>query len=196
MGKIRYERVRTRRKSTRSHRFWQNCPIRWSNRSIHWHGSPCIRPLSPSKIAKAQDTRLHKTVDALSRTARMSPFTATSRRNPPSRQRKTHRIDAPSRRDGARCGNPSSIAQGAIVDEAAVVDALSSSALTSAALDVFEQEPVDPNHLCSNSNTFTVHLIGASTVEAQGRVGMDIVTNVLDILAGLPSDFVVNNEHL
>ena len=38
--------------------------------------------------------------------------------------------------------------------------------------------------------------IGASTVEAQGRVGMDIATNVMNVLAGRKCEFVMNNEHL
>ena len=38
--------------------------------------------------------------------------------------------------------------------------------------------------------------IGASTVEAQARVGMDIATNVMAVLNGRPCDFVVNQAHL
>jgi phosphoglycerate dehydrogenase-like enzyme len=38
--------------------------------------------------------------------------------------------------------------------------------------------------------------IGASTVEAQGRVGLDIAINVMDVLNGKGSDFVVNQQHL
>ena len=156
-------------------------------------------PYLPPKIAKAQDTRLHKTVDALFANCTHVSIHCNL-------TEETHHLVNGKRiasmpqvgRDGARCGNHIiNCARGGIVDEAAVVDALSSGALTSAALDVFEQEPVDPNHPLLQLEHFhgTPH-IGASTVEAQGRVGMDIVTNVLDILAGLPSDFVVNNEHL
>ena len=69
--------------------------------------------------------------------------------------------------------------------------------MTSVALDVFEHEPVDPAHPLLQMEHFhgTPH-IGASTIEAQGRVGMDIATNVMDVLAGKASDFVVNKEHL
>ena len=38
--------------------------------------------------------------------------------------------------------------------------------------------------------------IGASTVEAQGRVGADIATNVMEVLAGRDCDFIVNRAHL
>jgi phosphoglycerate dehydrogenase-like enzyme len=78
-----------------------------------------------------------------------------------------------------------------------VVEALSSGVLTSAALDVFEHEPVDPTHPLLQMEHFhgTPH-IGASTVEAQARVGLDIATNVMDVLSGQPCDFVVNSQHL
>lgn len=83
------------------------------------------------------------------------------------------------------------------MDEDAVVEALESGVLTSAALDVFEVEPVDPSHPLLQMEHFhgTPH-IGASTVEAQGRVGMDIVTNVMDVLQNRPCDFIVNGSHL
>ena len=49
-------------------------------------------------------------------------------------------------------------------------------------LDVFE-EPVDPSHpLLQMEHSHGTPHIGASTVEAQGRAGMDIVTNVMDVL--------------
>ena len=56
------------------------------------------------------------------------------------------------------------------MDEQAVLEALQSGVLTSAALDVFEQEPVDPKHPLLQMEHFhgTPH-IGASTVEAQAR---------------------------
>lgn len=101
-------------------------------------------------------------------------------------------------KDGSPCGNHIvNCARGGIVDEDAVLDALTSGSLTSAALDVFEHEPVDPHHPLLQMEHFhgTPH-IGASTVEAQGRVGLDIATNVMDVLAGEPCDFVVNRSHL
>ena len=62
---------------------------------------------------------------------------------------------------------------------------------------MFEHEPVDPDHPLLQMEHFhgTPH-IGASTVEAQGRVGMDIATNVMDALDGRPCDFVVNTTFL
>lgn len=156
-------------------------------------------PYLPPKIAKAQGTRLHKTVDALfSNCTHVSIHCNLTD--------ETHHLVNAERlasmphigKDGARCGNHIiNCARGGIVDEQAVLEALQSGTLTSAALDVFEQEPVDPNHPLLQMEHFhgTPH-IGASTVEAQGRVGMDIATNVMDVLKGRTCDFVVNREHL
>ena len=156
-------------------------------------------PYLPPKIAKAQGTRLHKTVDALfSNCTHVSIHCNLTD--------ETHHLVNAERlasmphigKDGARCGSHIiNCARGGIVDEDAVLEALQSGVLTSAALDVFEQEPVDPNHPLLQMEHFhgTPH-IGASTVEAQGRVGMDIATNVMDVLKGRPCDFVVNRAHL
>ena len=69
--------------------------------------------------------------------------------------------------------------------------------LTSAALDVFEQEPVDPNHPLLQMEHFhgTPH-IGASTVEAQGRVAWTSRPMSWTSSRGEPCDFVVNRAHL
>ena len=156
-------------------------------------------PYLPPKIARAQGTRLHKTLEALfSNCTHISVHCNLTD--------ETHHLVNAERlaamphigKDGARCGSHIiNCARGGIVDEDAVMDALSSGVLTSAALDVFEQEPVDPNHPLLQMEHFhgTPH-IGASTVEAQGRVGMDIATNVMNVLAGRKCEFVMNNEHL
>ena len=156
-------------------------------------------PYLPPKIAKAQDTRLHKTVDALfSNCTHVSIHCNLS-------EETYHLVNAERiasmpqiGKDGSRCGNHIiNCARGGIVDESAVEAALASGQLSSAALDVFEKEPVDPAHPLLQMEHFhgTPH-IGASTIEAQGRVGMDIATNVMDVLAGKSSDFVVNKNHL
>ena len=156
-------------------------------------------PYLPPKIAKSQGTRLHKTLDGLfSNCTHISIHCNLSD--------ETHHLVNGKRlasmphigKDGSRCGSHIiNCARGGIVDEDAVVEALSSGVLTSAALDVFEHEPVDPTHPLLQMEHFhgTPH-IGASTVEAQARVGLDIATNVMDVLSGQPCDFVVNSQYL
>ena len=156
-------------------------------------------PYLPPKIAKSQGTRLHKKIDTLfSNCTHISIHCNLTD--------ETHHLVNTKRlasmphigKDGSRCGSHIiNCARGGIVDEEAVIAALSSGVLTSAALDVFEHEPVDPKHPLLQMEHFhgTPH-IGASTVEAQARVGLDIVTNVMDVLSGRPCDFVVNGQHL
>jgi D-3-phosphoglycerate dehydrogenase len=156
-------------------------------------------PYLPPKIAKVQNTRLHKTVDALfANCTHVSVHCNLT-------DETYHLVNAArlssmpqTGLDGTPCGNHLiNCARGGIVDENAVNDALASGSLTSAALDVFEVEPVNPDHPLLQQEHFhgTPH-IGASTLEAQARVGADIAANVMAVLAGEPCDFVVNKDLL
>ena len=88
---------------------------------------------------------------------------------------------------GARILN---VARGGIIDEVALLAALSSNRLGGAAIDVFTTEP--PNKVPDSAAALliehprvvaTPHL-GASTVEAQENVSIDVCEQVLQILAG------------
>ena len=97
-----------------------------------------------------------------------------------------------------KCGNHIvNCARGGIVDEDAALEALNSGQLTSLALDVFEHEPVDSSSLLLQHTNFhgTPH-IGAATIEAQRRVGLDIVEAVLTVLRGGVADTTVNRDAL
>lgn len=75
------------------------------------------------------------------------------------------------------------LARGGIVDEAALVEALRSGALHGAVVDVYESEPLAPDHpLRSMSNVMLTPHIGASTAEAQRNVAVDVCLAVRDAL--------------
>jgi len=83
-------------------------------------------------------------------------------------------------------------ARGGIVQEDALYQALKENRLKGAALDVFEKgKPFDSPLLKLDSVIFTPHL-GASTKEAQERVALDIVLQVIDALKGGPLRNAVN----
>jgi D-3-phosphoglycerate dehydrogenase len=75
-------------------------------------------------------------------------------------------------------------ARGGVVDEGAAAEALKSGKLRAAAFDVFESEPLtDDNPLRACDNViFTPHL-GASTRDAQVRVGVEAAEQVVSYLA-------------
>ncbi|CAN1134443.1 D-3-phosphoglycerate dehydrogenase 1, chloroplastic [Linum perenne] len=85
------------------------------------------------------------------------------------------------------------VARGGVIDEEALVRALDSGIVAQAALDVFTVEPPSPdNKLVLHENvTVTPHL-GASTVEAQEGVAIEIAEAVVGALKGELASTAVN----
>lgn len=84
------------------------------------------------------------------------------------------------------------VARGGIIDEAALADAISNGPVGGAAIDVFAEEPTVVSPLFTLPEvTVTPHL-GASTVEAQLKAGVQVAEQVVLALAGEPVPFAVN----
>jgi len=89
--------------------------------------------------------------------------------------------------DGTKCGNHIvNCGRGGIIDEVAAAAALKAGKLTSLALDVFEKEPCGQTPLLEAERFQGTPHIGASTIEAQNRVGAEIANAVLAALDGAP----------
>ena len=84
-------------------------------------------------------------------------------------------------------------ARGGIVNEKALVNAIKSGKVYSAGIDVFVNEPPEPdNELLKLENVVTTPHIGASTREAQKNVGMIIAEDIINLKNGYPVKNAVN----
>ncbi|MFO7612085.1 MAG: D-2-hydroxyacid dehydrogenase [Clostridia bacterium] len=66
-------------------------------------------------------------------------------------------------------------ARGGVVNEKALLDALNSGKVAGAGIDVFEEEPTSNMELINHERVSATPHIGASTREAQSRIGIEIV---------------------
>ena len=67
-------------------------------------------------------------------------------------------------------------ARGKVVEEAALLDALNNDVIAGAGLDVFEDEPTKNTELVNHAKVSVTPHIGASTSEAQTRIGEEVVS--------------------
>jgi len=75
-------------------------------------------------------------------------------------------------------------ARGGIIKEAALVEALKSGQVAAAGLDVYEEEPLaEDSELRALPNLNLTPHLGASTVEAQAAVGVEIAEQITDVLS-------------
>ena len=85
------------------------------------------------------------------------------------------------------------VARGGLVDETALAQALHEGHLAGAAIDVFSSEPMTAdNPLRSAPNTILTPHLGASTEEAQDRVGIEMAEQLLMALSGVTPPFALN----
>jgi len=73
--------------------------------------------------------------------------------------------------------------RGGVIDEIALVSAIEAGKISNAALDVFENEPSPEIQLLMNRNISLTPHIGAATQEAQNRIGEELATQIIEILA-------------
>lgn len=84
------------------------------------------------------------------------------------------------------------VARGKLIDEAALAAALQSGQVRAAAIDVFSVEPPKDNPLLNLPNVLHTPHLGASSLEAQRNVAIQIVDQVLDALRGVDVRNAVN----
>lgn len=87
------------------------------------------------------------------------------------------------------------VARGGVYNESALLEALEAGTIAGAGLDVFTSEPPSPGSaaeaLCRHPKVVATPHLGASTIEAQENVSLDVCAQVLTILkGGLPTSAV------
>jgi D-3-phosphoglycerate dehydrogenase len=83
-------------------------------------------------------------------------------------------------KDGAAIINTS---RGGMVEEEALLEALESGKLSHAALDVFENEPTPAMKVLMSPHTSLSPHIGAATLEAQDRIGVELADHIIEKLS-------------
>ncbi|RTE10494.1 phosphoglycerate dehydrogenase [Paenibacillus whitsoniae] len=84
-------------------------------------------------------------------------------------------------------------ARGGIIDEMALIEAIEEGTVAGAAFDVFEVEPPQKDHpFLNNPKVIVTPHLGASTIEAQENVAIDVSEEVLHILRNEPFKNAVN----
>lgn len=84
-------------------------------------------------------------------------------------------------KDGVRIVN---CARGGIIDEDALYNAIVAKKVAGAGLDVFEKEPIHHHKLLDLPEVIATPHLGASTIEAQKNVAIDVSHDVVTILRG------------
>ncbi len=72
--------------------------------------------------------------------------------------------------------------RGGVIDEVALVEALDSGKLAFACLDTFENEPIPAVQVLMQPKTSLTPHIGAATLEAQDRIGVELAEQIVSIL--------------
>jgi len=84
------------------------------------------------------------------------------------------------------------LARGAVVDEAALIEALQEGRIAGAGIDVFEQEPTPPdNPLLAMENVVVTPHVASSTAEALRMMSL-VAEDVVAVVQGRPPKFPVN----
>ncbi len=87
--------------------------------------------------------------------------------------------------------------RGGLIDEAALCQALAERRIAGVALDVFEQEPLPPDHPFTHlDNVICTPHVGGQTDEALIRMAVSSAESILRVLRGEKPDYIVNPEVL
>ena len=85
-------------------------------------------------------------------------------------------------------------ARGAVIDEAAMVDALRNNRIAGAGLDVYEEEPKLKPGLNALDNVVLAPHLGSATVETRSRMSIMAAESIITVLKGQKPENCLNPE--
>lgn len=85
------------------------------------------------------------------------------------------------------------VSRGAIIDEAALVDALGKKRIFAAGLDVYQNEPLQDSPLFGLDNVITLPHIGSATRETREAMAMYALESLIAVLEGKAPENIVNS---
>ena len=83
-------------------------------------------------------------------------------------------------------------ARGAVIDEAALVEALRNRQIAGAGLDVYEEEPVLKSGLAELSNVVLAPHLGSATIETRTKMSLMAAENIIAVLNNRRPENAVN----
>lgn len=86
------------------------------------------------------------------------------------------------------------ISRGSVVDEQALIDALTNQQIFAAGLDVYQKEPLAESPLFQLENVVTLPHIGSATAETRKKMAELAYQNLIDALAGHIPRYLVNQH--
>ncbi len=86
------------------------------------------------------------------------------------------------------------ISRGSVVDEQALIDALTNQQIFAAGLDVYQKEPLAESPLFQLENVVTLPHIGSATAETRKKMAELAYQNLIDALAGHMQRYLVNQD--
>ena len=86
------------------------------------------------------------------------------------------------------------VSRGAVIDEAALIDALKNQQILAAGLDVYEQEPLQQSELFKLTNVVTLPHLGSATLQTRDAMSNLAFDNLKAALNGQKPRYMVNPQ--
>lgn len=145
---------------------------------------------SPHRLTEAEESTLQVTYKPFDTLVKTSDFLSI---NAPLTPQTHHQFDATVFEQMKQTAYLINVGRGPIVDEQALLKALTSGEIAGAGLDVYENEPaVDAAFKAAKNVVLTPH-IGNATVEARNAMANIVANNVILTATGAAPKFVVND---